>query len=64
MDKYYNYMYEVQKGSYFGEKQIIFGLLSDNYYIHCADNKVKSNANERIDLLLKIQDKKFMEILV
>lgn len=31
-DKYYNYMYHLNPGSYFGEMHSIFGIRSYNYY--------------------------------
>lgn len=32
MDRYYNYMYQLYQGSYFGELQTMFGIRSDNFY--------------------------------
>ena len=58
MDCHYNYMYELNKGSYFGEMHVMFGLRSDNFFSVCKFDNRKEN------ILFKITGYKFLEVIV
>ena len=57
MDRYYNFMYELRRGSYFGELQTLFGLRSDSFY------GISTHAKED-NILFKISGLKFLQIIV
>jgi len=56
MDRFYNYMYHLPAGSFFGEQQILLGILTDNIYKH-VDRK-----NE-MSMLLRIKASRFFKII-
>lgn len=63
MDRYYNYMLELESGSYFGEVEVMFGLLSAHYYNNCACNHHHDDGGSDWNMLYAINGKKFLEIL-
>mmetsp|Transcript_5911 Transcript_5911/g.9621 ORF Transcript_5911/g.9621 Transcript_5911/m.9621 type:complete len:260 (+) Transcript_5911:2849-3628(+) len=61
-DKKYNYLMNLEPGSFFGEYNILFGLYSQMYYqTHSADNH---DTKKLSCLLFKIEAKKFMQIVL
>lgn len=64
LDRYYNYMYHLNEGSFFGEQHIILGILTDNFYKHST--KAKRIEGEKVErgMLYRIKAARFMEIIV
>ena len=56
----YNYLYDLEQQSYFGEYNILFGLTSNISY-RFSGNEVDSNCVQNI--LFKINSKEFMTII-
>ena len=59
-DKNYEYMYDLQESSFFGEYNIMFGLYSS---LHYKGKSKKYSAVKQRNVIYKIPGKDFMSII-